>query len=121
VQLERELADVEARLQRGLDALLSGTQAADELRARLKIEKDRKAALAAELEALKGRRADVAHLDEKRLLEELRARVRDVRGLLGQDICCRTPRRAGIWTDAGDHDVGLARGALRVTSAARRR
>jgi hypothetical protein len=35
--------------------------------------------------------------------------------------CCRTPKRAGIWTDAGDHDVGLARGALRVTSAARRR
>lgn len=86
VQLERELVDVEARLQRGLDALLSGTEAADELRARLKVEKDRKAALAAELEALRGGRADVAHLDEKRLLEELRARVRDVRGLLGQDI-----------------------------------
>jgi O-acetyl-ADP-ribose deacetylase (regulator of RNase III) len=35
--------------------------------------------------------------------------------------CCRTPKSAGIWTDDGDHDVGLARGALRVTSAARRR
>src|SRR5580765_1932449 len=35
--------------------------------------------------------------------------------------CCRTPKRAGIWTDADDHDVGLTRGGLRVTSAARRR
>ena len=85
-QLERELADVEARLQRGLDALLAGTEAADELRARLRVEKDRKAALTAELGALKGRRGDVAPFDERRLLEELRARVRDVRGLLGRDI-----------------------------------
>ena len=84
--LERELADVEARLQRGLDALLAGTEAADELRTRLRVEKDRKAALTAELGALKGRRGDVAPFDERRLLEELRARVRDVRGLLGRDI-----------------------------------
>ena len=40
----------------------------------------------------------------------------------GVAVCCRTPKSAGIWTDDGDHDVGgLARGALRVTSAARRR
>jgi hypothetical protein len=32
-QVECELADVEARLQRGLDALLAGVEAADELRA----------------------------------------------------------------------------------------
>jgi site-specific DNA recombinase len=86
-QVERELTDVEARLQRGLDALLAGTEAADELRARLKVEKDRKATLAAELEALKGRgRTGVVELDEKRFLEALRARARDVRTLLGQDI-----------------------------------
>ena len=42
-QLERELADVEARIQRGLDALLAGTAAADELQARLKAERARKA------------------------------------------------------------------------------
>jgi hypothetical protein len=52
-QVERELADVEARLQRGLDALLAGMEAADELRGRLKVEKDRRAALTAELETLK--------------------------------------------------------------------
>jgi soluble cytochrome b562 len=52
-QVERDLADVGARLQRGLDALLAGTDAADELRARLKIEKARKAALTAELEGLR--------------------------------------------------------------------
>ena len=85
-QLERELADVEARLQRGLDALLAGTEAADELRARLRVEKDRKAALAAELEGLRGRRGSVAQLDERRLLGALRAQARDLRGLLGQDI-----------------------------------
>jgi site-specific DNA recombinase len=85
-QLERDLADVEARIQRGLEALLAGTEAADELRARLKVEKDRKAALAAELEALRKGRNVVAELDDKRLLQELRARVRDVRMVLGQDI-----------------------------------
>jgi hypothetical protein len=53
-QLERELADVEARIQRGLDALLAGVDAADELRVRLKAENARKTGLAAELEALKG-------------------------------------------------------------------
>src|SRR5215470_1797700 len=36
-QLERELLDVEARLQRGLDALLAGVAADDGLRARLKV------------------------------------------------------------------------------------
>ncbi len=85
-QLERELVEVEARLQRGLDALLAGIGAADELRARLKLEKDRKAALVAELEALKGRGRDVLRLDDQRLREELRTRVRDVRTLLGRDI-----------------------------------
>ena len=83
-QVERELAGVEARLQRGLEALLAGTDAADELRARLKVEKSRKAALAAELEALKKGRGAIAELDDRRLLEGLRARVRDVRTLLGQ-------------------------------------
>jgi hypothetical protein len=82
-QLERELADVEARIQRGLDALLTGIDAADELRARLKVEKQRKAALAADLKALMSGR-DVASLDERRLRQELRERVADVRGLLAQ-------------------------------------
>jgi site-specific DNA recombinase len=84
-QLERDLADVEARLQRGLEALLAGTDAADELRARLKIEKAPKAALTAELEALKKGRGAGAELDDTRLLQELRGRVRDVRTVLGQD------------------------------------
>jgi hypothetical protein len=83
-EIERNLAEIEARIQRGVEALLAGTEAADELRARLKVEKDRKAALAADLEALKKGR--VTQLDDRRLLEELRVRVRDARGLLGQDI-----------------------------------
>ena len=58
-----------------------------------------------------------------RSLRRWRARYeRDgVLGLHDGRRCCRTPKRAGIWTDDDDHDVGLARGALRVTSAARRR
>ena len=84
-QLERELADVEARIQRGLDALLAGTAAADELQARLKAERARKAALATELEEMKGRR-DVAWLDDRHLRQELRARVTDARGLLGRNV-----------------------------------
>jgi hypothetical protein len=59
------------------------TDAADELRARLKVEKARKAALTAEMEALKKGRGRVAELDHKRLLQELRARVRYVHSLLG--------------------------------------
>jgi hypothetical protein len=86
-QVERELADVEARIQRGVDALMAGFVAADELRAKVRVEKARKAALVAELEALKDRRGGgAADLDQKRLVGELRARVRDVRALLGQDI-----------------------------------
>ena len=53
-EAERELADVEARLQRGVDALLAGTAVADELRVRLAAEKERKAALTAELAAPPG-------------------------------------------------------------------
>jgi site-specific DNA recombinase len=82
-QIERELAEVELRLQRGLDALLAGTEAATELQTRLTAEKTRKATLAAELAAL-GQAP--RSLDDRQLLTTLRARVRDVRGLLGQDI-----------------------------------
>ena len=67
----------------------------EELRARVKIEKERRATIKAELEAVTGRRAgDVVALDQKRILLELRARVRDVRSLLGQDI----PRTRRILT-----------------------
>src|SRR5262245_42938646 len=67
-QVERAIDEAEARIQRGLDALLAGTDAAEELRARLKDEKDRKMALAAEREALKGRLVDFTRLDQKRIL-----------------------------------------------------
>ena len=80
------LTDIGTRIQRGLDALLAGLDVADELRARLKAEKSRQADVAAQLEALSGRRPDILNLGESRLREELRARVRDVRGLLGRDI-----------------------------------
>jgi site-specific DNA recombinase len=84
-EVERELADVEARIQRGLDALLAGTAAADELRFRLASEKDRKAALAAELATLKDSRAGRAGPNEQ-VLKALRASARDIRAVLGRDI-----------------------------------
>ena len=64
--MEDELAELEARLQRGLDALPAGTGAADELCARLKVEKARKARC----------------LDNKCLLQALRARVHDDHAVL---------------------------------------
>lgn len=86
-QLERELTEVETRLQRGLDAILTAPELAEELRAKVRTEKDRKAALLAQLETLNvGRRGQVEQLDERRLRDALRARVRDVRQLLKGDI-----------------------------------
>lgn len=38
------------------------------------------------MEGLKSRGRDVLHLDDRKLREELRTRLRDVRALLGRDI-----------------------------------
>jgi hypothetical protein len=82
-ELERELTLTEQRIQRGLDALLNGMGASDELQARLRDEKARKMVLTDELEQI--RRLDkVTSLDVARLTQDLRERLRDVRGLLGR-------------------------------------
>jgi NAD(P)-dependent dehydrogenase (short-subunit alcohol dehydrogenase family) len=52
------------------------------------------------------------------------AALEAARHTIGADtlaVCCWTPRSAEVWTGDGDHDVGLARGVFRVSSAARRR
>ena len=82
-QRELELAAVEQRIQRGLDALLDGIGAPEELQARLREEKARKQALTEELERLRGREV-VVSLDAARLKRDLVKRVKDMVGLLSR-------------------------------------
>jgi len=82
-QLGLELAAVEQRIQRGLDALLDGSGAPEELQARLREEKARKQALTEELERLRGREV-VVSLDAARLKRDLAKRVKDMVGLLSR-------------------------------------
>ncbi len=79
--MERELQEVQRRLDRLLDALADGTLPADEIKARLSAEKACKTALEADLRKL-GRVAEVAGLDPVRIKHDLQERVRDVAGLL---------------------------------------
>jgi hypothetical protein len=74
---------VEQRIQRGLDALLDGVGAPEELQARLREEKARKQVLIEELERLRGRTA-VVSLDAARLKRDLAQRVKDMVALLSR-------------------------------------
>jgi site-specific DNA recombinase len=82
--IERELALVEHRLQRGLDTYLDGDGPMVELRARLAADKARKRALTAELERLE--QASPARMDAERLRRLARERVADVRALLARHV-----------------------------------
>jgi site-specific DNA recombinase len=82
-QLDLELAAVEQRIQRGLDALLDGIGVPEELQARLREEKARKQVLIEELERLRGRTA-VVSLDAARLKRDLAQRVKDLVALLSR-------------------------------------
>jgi chromosome segregation ATPase len=82
-QVARELAQVQQRLDRLVDALADGSLAADEIKTRLSTEKARKTALAGDLARL-DRLANVASLNIDQIAEKLRARVSDVAGLLGR-------------------------------------
>ena len=82
-QAEREVQEVQRKLDRLVDALADGSLPADEIKARLTVEKARKTALQAELTKL-GQVAQVASLDATRLKKTLEERVSDVAGLLGR-------------------------------------
>jgi hypothetical protein len=71
-------------MERLLDALAEGTAAKDEIIARMTADKGRKTALVDELAGLE-RLTSVASLDQGRLKKNLRARVADVKALLGRD------------------------------------
>ncbi len=82
--IERELALIEAKEHRLVEAVKRG-DAVDPLVAALKAEEERKRTLTAELASLADV-ARVASLDVKRVQTSLKARVADVRGLLGRRI-----------------------------------
>src|SRR5262245_920790 len=82
-EVERELAAVEQRIQRGLDALLDGTGPLEELQTRLRAEKARKQSLTEERERLRSQ-ATVSSLDAARLKRDLAQRVQDLVGFLSR-------------------------------------
>jgi hypothetical protein len=79
LQLERDLADAQLRIDRLVGALADGTLPADEIRPRLVAEKARKTALADELARLHGR---APQIDATALRRDLEARAADVVALL---------------------------------------
>ena len=81
-QVERELGDVQRKLDRLVDALADGSLPSDEIKNRLGTEKARKTALQAELTKLE-QLAGIASLDTAHLKRTLREKVSDVITLLG--------------------------------------
>jgi len=82
-QVERELQDVQRKLDRLLDALADGSLPADEIKSRLTAEKTRKTALETELAKLR-QVAQIASLDTEHLKRSLQERVSDVTALFGK-------------------------------------
>jgi site-specific DNA recombinase len=82
-QVERDLAQVQQRLDRLVDALADGSLPGDEIKTRLSTEKARKTALTAELARLE-RLTKVASINIDQIAQKLRARVNDVAGVLGR-------------------------------------
>jgi site-specific DNA recombinase len=82
-QVEREMAQVQQRLDRLVDALAEGSLPTDEIKTRLSTEKARKTALTADLVRL-DRLAKTASLNIDQIAQKLRDRVHDVAGVLGR-------------------------------------
>ena len=80
---ERELAQVQQRIDRLVDALADGSLPADELKPKMAAETARKRALAAELGRLE-KLAQVAALDENVLARRLSEKARDIVAVLGR-------------------------------------
>jgi len=87
--IERELAQVQQRLDRLIDALADGSLPADEIKTRLSTEKARKTALTTDLTRFE-RLAKVGTVQVDQIADRLCARISDVGGLLG-----RRPRKLG--------------------------
>jgi hypothetical protein len=85
--VERDLVAIRGKIDRLVDALADGSMAGDEIKARLQVETEKRRALESELASL-GSVGKVASLDTAAITRDLRAKVSDVTGLLGQ----RTPQ-----------------------------
>ena len=84
-QVERDLVQVQHRIDRSLDAFLDGQGAMPELRAKIEADRQRKDALTTELAALTNAAAP-ASLDAERIKRDLRAYAADVRALLADNV-----------------------------------
>jgi site-specific DNA recombinase len=84
-QVDHELAAVQARIERLLDALADGSVPQDEVAKRLSTEKARKDSLTAEQERLGGM-LQAADLDADKIKADLRNRVHGVKDMLGRQI-----------------------------------
>jgi hypothetical protein len=85
-QLERELAAVEVKIQRYLAAIPKLPELAEEIQGQVRPLKAEQIRLRAALDALKGARREIMTLDRPRLRRELRARLKDLRGVLGGNV-----------------------------------
>jgi Recombinase zinc beta ribbon domain len=82
-QAERELVQIQQRLDRLIDALADGSLPQEDLRARLSAETGRKKALQAELQRLDAI-GQVAAMNVEKLAGRINAKVRDVVSVLGR-------------------------------------
>jgi site-specific DNA recombinase len=99
-QVERDLAQVQQRLDRLVDALADDSLPADEIKTRLSTEKARKTALTADLARLE-RLAKFASINVEQIAQKLRARVNDVAGVLGRQTIQARQRSESPWRLAG--------------------
>ncbi|WP_376753431.1 zinc ribbon domain-containing protein [Candidatus Nitrospira allomarina] len=81
--LEKELSLLETKVQRIIDAIAAG-QPHESLVARLKTEEDQKKVLLRELEILNLSKKNVVYLDEAKVKQDLRKRVKNMKGVLGR-------------------------------------
>ena len=84
-ELEGELSAIQTRIDRLLDALADGSVPREEVAVRLNAEKVRKDAMTSERARLSGM-LTVADLDTEKIKADLHDKVRDVKGLLGQQV-----------------------------------
>ncbi len=81
--IEKELNLLETKIARIIDAIADG-QPPEPLVARIKADEDRKKALLGELEILKLQKQKVVFLDEAKVKQDLRKRVKDMKGILSR-------------------------------------
>jgi hypothetical protein len=109
-QAERELTQIQQRLDRLVDALADNTLPQEELRARLGTDTIRKKALQAELQQLEAI-GQVAAMNADKLIGRINTKVRDIVGVLGRQTPQARQMLRKLLTDKIDLEpVGSGRG-----------